>query len=582
MGRSLLPKLLLLGSFILTAVFAVTGYLLEHSISAQASRTVEGEVQAGFGAYESLWHERTLRLGQISKVISRMADVRAAFLTGDAATIQDTAGELQNYISSAHTSFAVTDGSGKVIACAGGLAVFHPYQDLPFIRTVASQFPQQVSGLLEQNGRLLQIVITPVYVEGANGQSLLNTLVTGFELDASFLSSLKQASGGSDFVFQLKPHTIVSTLTNKADLAAVGASCLSNGQSQHTSRIQSGGVDYLAIGRTLPGIESSSTGMLCILRSLATAQRGLQDLRKIVLLLWFSALVTALVGTYALAQKMLRPIAELDRAAMEIASGNYGVQVHTKNDDELGRLAFSFNKMSSSLEDARAELIRHERLTTVARLATTVVHDLRNPLASIYAGAEMLAENDLPATQVKRLARNMYQASHGLLKVLQELLDASRKEPGHKEFCLLHDLVATAWAPWEERAESCRITFRADVPPALGVFIELSPVERVFSNLFENALQAIGLDGKIEVTAKAAEKDVELHIDDTGRGISPKLQAVLFQPFMTEGKQNGLGLGLTLSRQTIRAQGGDLWIDAAHTGGTRFCLRLPIEEPKTK
>jgi len=92
MGRSLLPKLLLLGSFILTAVFAVTGYLLEHSISAQASRTVEGEVQAGFGAYESLWHERTLRLGQISKVISRMADVRAAFLTGHAATIQDTAG----------------------------------------------------------------------------------------------------------------------------------------------------------------------------------------------------------------------------------------------------------------------------------------------------------------------------------------------------------------------------------------------------------------------------------------------------------------------------------------------------------
>lgn len=580
-SRSLLLKLLLLASLILTIIFAATGYLLERRISAQTSRTVEAEVQGSFQAYESLWHERTLRLGQISKVISRMADVRAAFTTGDAATIQDTADELQNYISSAHTFFAVTDGSGKIIACAGGLAVFHPNQDLPFIRTVASQFPQQASGLLEQNGRLFQIVVTPVYVEGTNGQNLLNTLVTGFELDSNFLSSLKQASGGSDFVFQLKPHVIVSTLTDKADWGKLGASCRSSEPPQQTSRLRVGSIDYLAIGRSLSGINPSSGGKLCILRSLATAERGLQDLRKTVLLLWLSALIAAIVCTYALARNMLRPIAELDRAATEIASGHYGVQVPAKNDDELGRLAFSFNKMSSSLESARAELIRHERLATVARLATSVVHDLRNPLASIYAGAEMLAEEDLPVTQIKRLARNMHQASRGLLKVLQELLDASRKEPGNKEFCPLHDLVEEAWKPWNLQAENCRIAFSMDVPSDLGVFVEASPVERVFSNLFENALQAIGLDGKIQVTAIVAGKDVELHIDDTGHGIPPALQAVLFQPFVSEGKQNGLGLGLTLSRQTVRAHGGDLWMDAAYTEGTRFCLRLPTVKPGT-
>ncbi|MBV8705827.1 MAG: HAMP domain-containing histidine kinase [Acidobacteriaceae bacterium] len=579
--RSLLLKLLLLASLILTIIFAATGYLLERRISAQTSRTVEAEVQGSFQAYESLWYERTLRLRQISKVVSRMADVRAAFLTKDAATIQDTAGELQNYISSTHTFFAVTDGGGKVIACAGGLAVFHPKQDLPFIETLISQFPQQASGLLEQNGRLFQIVITPVYVEGTNGQNLLNTLVTGFEIDSSFLSSLKQASGGSDFVFQSKPRTIVSTLTEKTNLGKLSASCSPTEPPQQTSRLRVGSVDYLAIGRTLPGINPSSAGNLCILRSLATAERGLQDLRKTVLLLWLSALVAAIICTYALARSMLRPIAELDRAATEIAGGHYGVQVPAKNDDELGRLASSFNKMSSSLESARAELIRHERLAAVARLATSVVHDLRNPLASIYAGAEMLAEEDLPVTQIKRLARNMHQASRGLLKVLQELLDASRKEPGHKELCLLHDLVEEAWKPWNAQAENCRITFSMDVPSDLGVFVEASPIERVFSNLFENALQAIGLDGKVQVTATLAGKDVELHIDDTGHGISPALQAVLFQPFVSEGKQNGLGLGLTLSRQTVRAHGGNLWMDAAYTGGTRFCLRLPIVKSGT-
>ena len=111
--------------------------------------------------------------------------------------------------------------------------------------------------------------------------------------------------------------------------------------------------------------------------------------------------------------------------------------------------------------------------------------------------------------------------------------------------------------------------------------MEGAATERVFLNLFENAIEAIGLDGKITVTGQVSGDTILVLITDTGRGIPPELQSRLFQPFVSEGKQNGLGLGLVLSRQTVRSEGGDLWIDPTYKAGARFCLSLPVpHEPE--
>jgi signal transduction histidine kinase len=573
---SLLIKLVLLAASLLTVIFAATGFLLERRVSVRAARTVEEEVQASFQAYESLWQERTLRLQQISKVISRMPDVRAAFMTADTATIQDTANELQTYISSEHALFAVTDGTGKVIAFSGQSGLFEPNQNLAFIKRVAPRFPNQSSGLWEKYGRLFQVIVTPVYVEGGNGQNLMTTLVTGFELDGNFLASLNRASGGSDFVFRFKDKVITSTLMDKTLLANFEECCAAVSLAGKPLRVNSGTSEYLAIGRILPGIDPRDAGALRIFRSIAAAQRGLKELTRTVLFMWVSALLAAIGCAYLLVRKILRPVAELDRAAVQIAAGNYGIQVPAEGNDEMGRLTRSFNAMSTSLENARAELIRHERLSAVARLAASVVHDLRNPLASIYAGAEMLVDGDLPSAQVKRLARNMYQASRGMLDILQELLSTARKEAGHKEISSVQDLVSVATSSLSPQLESRRIVLESEIPPELEVKVECPAMERVFLNLFENAIEAIGLDGKITVTGEVSGDTIIVQVTDTGRGIPPELQSRLFQPFVSEGKQNGLGLGLVLSRQTVRSEGGDLWIDAKYKAGARFCLSLPV------
>ena len=105
----------------------------------------------------------------------------------------------------------------------------------------------------------------------------------------------------------------------------------------------------------------------------------------------------------------------------------------------------TFQSMCESIRQARQELIRQERISTIGQLSTSIVHDLRNPLAAIYAGAEMMMDSDMPEEMTRRLARNIYRASRGIQDMLQELLDVVRGTSSGSELCSLREVIAAAW-----------------------------------------------------------------------------------------------------------------------------------------
>ena len=576
--KSFLLRLLLLMSAILAVIFASTGYVLHESILQRATQTVDQEVVANFQAYQALWSDHTHNLQQISSVISRMADVRATFLTRDRATIQDTAAELWSRISAGNALFAVADGNGKVIASVGERSPFQLDETVTSIKALTSKFPAQQTGFLREQKRLFQVVVTPVYVDTGVGKGLLDVLITGFEVDQAFLHSLKLASGGSDLIFTQSGKPLASTLQSVSAMREIGAACSASATAATPTRIMALDTTYLALVQPLPTLVPQERAELCIVRSLTNAEKSVGELLQQLSNVWGAGFAAALVCIFISVRRMMRPIAALDRAAAEISGGNYATRVLVQNEDELGRLGTSFNLMCASLESARDELIRHERLNSVARLATFVVHDLRNPLAAIYAGAEMLVDSELPANQVKRLARNMYQASRGVMEILQELLSAARNKTQGAELCLLNDLVQSAWEGLSGRSNFKLVSFTSEVAMDLELMLERRPIERVFHNLFENALEAIGNNqGSIRLFAELDSNGVLLHIRDSGKGIHPELQRTLFQPFASYGSAQGLGLGLALSKQTIVAHGGDLWADFKCPGGSHFLMRLPIE-----
>jgi signal transduction histidine kinase len=565
---SLLWKILIPTSLVITAAFAITGWLVQRSVVSATYAGVQQEARASFQAYDSLWKSRATLLATVSRVLSTSDVVRRAFGTGDAATIQDTAGELWSKVSSEDEFFLVSDAQGRVVANLGARAAFGPRDDLPMVRAAQRAFPKQSSGFVPRNGQLFQVVVTPVYVQSPNGPALLNVLVAGYLVDQGVAQTLKESTGGSEFVFISDGMVVTSTLEPQA-AAAITPRLLNISNVAPVS-------SYLALPQPLRDVSGESVGQLFILRSFADARSRLMALRSQIIGLWLLALIGALFVTYLVARKIMQPVAELDRAAAEIAKENYDTNVPVRSQDELGRLAETFQKMCGSIRRAREELIRHERISTIGQLSTSIVHDLRNPLAAIYAGAEMLMDSHLGEEQTKRLARNIYRASRGIQDMLQQLLNASRGKSEVSEICSLSEVVAAGWSAVAPSAQVRGIELRTESLDGHECPMARARIERVFANLFENAIEAMSGRGTISVLSKLDGDSLIVEVHDSGPGVSPAVRARLFQPFVTAGKKTGLGLGLALSRQTLLDHGGDMWADENGPGAT-FCLRLPRE-----
>src|SRR6185436_1463814 len=197
-----------------------------------------------------------------------------------------------------------------------------------------------------------------------------------------------------------------------------------------------------------------------------------------IIVLWLGAVSVGFLLTFVLARRIVEPIKKLDRAAAEVARQNYAIEVEVESEDEMGRLARTFNNMCASIRKAREDLIRQERISTIGRLSGSIVHDLRNPLAAIYGGAEMLVDAELPPAHVKRLAGNIYRASRRMQELLQDLLNVSRGKTSAPEVCRLREVAAAACEDLAGEAEQQSVTLALEIPAEIEVPLERSRMER--------------------------------------------------------------------------------------------------------
>ena len=221
---------------------------------------------------------------------------------------------------------------------------------------------------------------------------------------------------------------------------------------------------------------------------------------------------------------------------------------------------------------------RSERIST-QWLSASIVHDLRNPLGTVIAGAEMLMELDLAPAQVKRLAANVLGAAGRMRDLVADLACASRGSKSTAEICKLRDVIAAASDVASPVAEKQSVRILNNVTSGIEIPMARSRMERVFFNLIANALEAMPHGGEIRIGARKTDNCVWIEVEDTGPGIPLGIRDRLFEPFVTAGKDRGLGLGLALSRQTVRDHGGDMWTEPA--AGARFVISMPLNRELT-
>jgi signal transduction histidine kinase len=186
----------------------------------------------------------------------------------------------------------------------------------------------------------------------------------------------------------------------------------------------------------------------------------------------------------------------------------------------------------------------------------------------------MLMKADATPTEVKRLATNVHGAACRIRELLAEVSFVTYGKKSRTEICDLGEIITAASEAASAAAYDRTVQVLLDVPAKIELPLERSRVERVFFNVITNAVEAISGGGEIRIKVRSDSNWALVEIEDTGPGIPFEIRDRIFEPFVTVGKTNGLGLGLALSRRAILDQGGDMWLEAAP--GARIVIRFPL------
>jgi len=226
------------------------------------------------------------------------------------------------------------------------------------------------------------------------------------------------------------------------------------------------------------------------------------------------------------------------------------------------------------------EILQAERLAVVGRFAGTIVHDFKNPLAVIGLAAELACGENTPGEMRVRAEQTIGRQIKRITAMLQELMEFTR--PSGQKVELHAANFAAFMAPLAEEIAAeigprkCRVEMPAP-PPAAAVRIDAQRLSRVFYNLVNNAVDAMGpRGGAITLRFTADGAFLRIEVEDSGKGIAPEIAAKLFEPFATHGKEHGTGLGLSICRKIAEDHGGRIWAQSHAGRGALFCFTLPL------
>lgn len=223
--------------------------------------------------------------------------------------------------------------------------------------------------------------------------------------------------------------------------------------------------------------------------------------------------------------------------------------------------------------------IRSERLTTVGRMISTIVHDFRNPMTSIRGYAAMIRDMDIGPAKRKESAQLVLEETDRMGAMIDEILEFTGGGTPHlrRKRVPVDDLVAKLERLVERDLGEGRVDFRSDLQYHGVVIADSERIVRALLNIATNAADAMPAGGTLTVRTRARAGHVEIDLEDTGRGISPEFQPRIFEPFFTQGKPRGVGLGMALTRKIVEDHGGRITFRSELGRGTCFTIALPME-----
>jgi len=316
------------------------------------------------------------------------------------------------------------------------------------------------------------------------------------------------------------------------------------------------GADGLAAGERVYRAPTDA-GELVITYSEALVSREKEEAVRPFLVMAGAGGALVVVLAWVTAGTIARPLERLSAQARALPAGEVK---RVGGGAELDHLVEALNRML-------AEVRRAERLGVMGQMAAGVAHEIRNPLSSIKMTVQMLREGARDAEAYDLVLREIER----LELIAAELTGAS--QPLRKEPVKLDTVVDDVLELMRRRLEHLGVRVERSFAPAAEVPVDVARFKRCVMNLVLNGAQAMPSGGPLRVAIAPRDGRVRFSVTDAGPGVPPEVGPRVFEPFVTT-KQDGVGLGLALTKRIVEEHGGAIGYDPA-PAGTTFWIELP-------
>jgi signal transduction histidine kinase len=332
--------------------------------------------------------------------------------------------------------------------------------------------------------------------------------------------------------------------------------------------------------------------------------------RNYYVVLYSVAMIAVIFIGYFVARLIINPLSKLVRASQAIASGDLTKRTEIKSKDEIGVLADTFDEMTENLQQRTFELEKTNRILeqmdrTKTRFISIVAHELRTPLTLVQGYAQLIRARSKDNEVFMRYTGGIQDGSSRMIEIIDSMLDISRIEtnqldlmPENIQVDLLIVKVNKAFeSALAERNISLTTIGLTDLP---SIHADKNLLYKAFYHVIGNAIKYTPDGGKVTISGRLVEEavqpEIEMTIQDTGIGVDPENQELVFEKFYQTGevllhssgktkfKGGGPGLGLAIARGIVNAHRGRIWLespgyDEATYPGTKAFVRLPVSGP---
>ena len=562
-------SLLLVGVGLTAGTLFVARQTAERQVRLQIFQDLRNSVYT----FQNVQREREQSLAHFAALMADLPILKALMTTDHAATIQDGSQPLWDNAGS--DLFVLADRTGRVVALHSKAADFRHESAQEALTNSLGQ--EKAGHWWFGNKHLFQVSIQPIFVGPHSENRVLGYLVVGYEIDDGVARELSQVAA-SQVAFLYGDTLVRSTLSplQETDLIQQAGRSLTDSRLE-PKEIQLGQERFLATRVDLaPGV--TSPVQLSVLKSLDQATAFLGNLNRLLVTLGFVAVVLGSGMVFLFSHTLTRPLGTLVNGVRALGKGDYEYPIVVRGRDEVAEVTAAFLRMRSSLQETQRQLLESERLATIGQMASSISHDLRHSLATVMANAEFLSESNRSKAERDELYHEVLVAVNQMTDLIDSLLEFSRtRESLRPTYGDLEDVIEHCVQSMHARPEfhSVRITTHSEGPT--DGWFDSRKLERVFQNLLVNACEAVSpQSGDIRVTLRATGSSVEIRVADNGRGIPDLVRDRLFEPFVSHGKENGTGLGLTVVQKIVQDHGGDVTVEKTSPEGTVFRLLLPL------